>query len=259
MDIRTLTAADIPFGMRLKAQNNWNQLEADWRRQLDLEPDGCFVAEIADQPAGIACCCIFDEVAWINMVLVDRAQRGQGIGTTMMRHVLQFLDERNVPCIRLDATTLGEPVYTKLGFLGDFTLNRYEGVLPSPPGREAGGEGKHSITRITPTDLQDLSTFDEAVTNTNRAKLLKHLVKSAPECAFKYERHGLLEGYRLARPGSSAWQLGPIQGSPAAGRALLLDAALSFAGQRGYLDVPTANAEAIAVAESLGLTVQRSF
>ena len=46
MQIRTMTYADIPLGMKLSAQNGWNQLEADWRRQFDLEPAGGFVAEL---------------------------------------------------------------------------------------------------------------------------------------------------------------------------------------------------------------------
>ena len=63
----------------------------------------------------------------------------------------------------------------------------------------------------------------------------------------------------MARPGANAWQLGPIQGTVEGGRELLIDAAFRFAGQRVNLDVPTANADAIAMAKSLGLTVQRSF
>src|SRR4029079_9332548 len=99
MDIRTMTAADIPFAMRLKAQNNWNQLEADWQRQLDLEPTGCFVAEINGAPVGTACACVFGDVAWINFVLVDQAHRGKGIGTTLMKRVIQYLDDRGVATI----------------------------------------------------------------------------------------------------------------------------------------------------------------
>src|SRR6266849_965159 len=69
--IRVMTVADIPLGMRLKAQNAWNQLEADWRRFLTMEPDGCFVAEWRGTAVGTACTCTFDDVAWVAMVLVD--------------------------------------------------------------------------------------------------------------------------------------------------------------------------------------------
>jgi GNAT superfamily N-acetyltransferase len=259
MNFRTMTTADIAFGMRLKAQNHWNQLEDDWQRQLDLEPDGCFVAEVRGVPVGTACCCVFDSVAWINMVLVDRDQRGQGVGTSMMRHVLQYLDERGIVSIRLDATVLGQPVYAKLGFTGDFTLERYEGILPSAPATGVMGEEGTAIEPLTEADLSALFEFDQFITSTRRAELLRHLFTQHPKHAFKHTTHGQLDGYCLARPGSNAWQIGPIQASPPAGRALLLQAAVHFAGQPVYLDAPTANAEANAVVQALGLTVQRSF
>src|SRR5262249_49747313 len=99
MNIRAMEHADIPFAMRVKAQNNWNQLEADWRRQLELEPTGCFIAEKDDVPVGTACACVFGDVAWINFVLVDQTHRGKGIGAALLKHVVQFLDNRGVATI----------------------------------------------------------------------------------------------------------------------------------------------------------------
>src|SRR5215470_13964397 len=103
-----MTVDDIPLGMRLKEQAGWNQTEADWRRFLDLEPEGCFVAELDSVPAGTTLTCTFGPVAWIAMVLVDAALRGRGIGKALMVHALDFLDRRGVRTVRLDATPLGQ-------------------------------------------------------------------------------------------------------------------------------------------------------
>lgn len=253
MHIRRMTFDDIPFAQTLKAQNNWNQREDDWRRQLELEPDACFVAEREGRPAGTACACVFGDIAWINLVLVDRAQRGQGIGTALLRHVVQHLDDRGVTTQRLDATPLGEPVYAKLGFHGEFNLARYEGVMPTdcPP--------VDGIEPIQPDDLPAVCAMDASVTGTERGKLLRYLVNAAAEWMRKAPTANGLAGYGLCRPGANAWQIGPIQGTPEAGRRLLLDAARHFAGQRVYLDVPIANIAAVHLADSLGLNVQRTF
>ena len=69
--VRGMTVDDVPLGMRLKGQAGWNQIEADWRRFLALEPDGCFVAELDGKPVATTTTCVFDSVAWIAMVLVD--------------------------------------------------------------------------------------------------------------------------------------------------------------------------------------------
>src|SRR5262249_12737980 len=127
--LRILTAHDLPLGMRLKRQAGWNQTEADWQRFLDLEPYGWFVGEMDGTPVATAATCVFGPVAWVAMVLVDAAVRGRGIGTALMRHALAFLESRCVRGVRLDATPLGRPVYEKLGFVAEYSLARFEGVL----------------------------------------------------------------------------------------------------------------------------------
>jgi len=75
--VREFTTNDLAFGMRLKTAAGWNQMEADWKRAFELEPHGCFVAEYEGRPAGTTTTCVFGDVAWIAMVLVDEALRGQ--------------------------------------------------------------------------------------------------------------------------------------------------------------------------------------
>jgi len=112
---------------------------------------------------------------------------------------------------------------------------------------------------MTRADLAAVCRLDETVTKTRREKLLRLLVEACPESARKFAPDGELEGYSLARPGLHAGQLGPIQGSPQAGRLLLLDVARCFAGQQVHLDVPADHAHVVALAQALGLTPQRPF
>ena len=204
MNIRKLTAADIPFGLRLSAQNHWNQLEDDWRRQLDLEPDGCFLAE----NAGTACCCVFDQVAWINLVLVDLPQRGRGVGTALMRHVIDDLDKRGMESIRLDATPLGQPVYEKLGFVGDFTLTRFEGTFSSTTNDVPG------VEPLTRTDLGSVCDLDEAVTQTKREKLLRHVFEATPDAMRNSRRTALSKVTAWPVPARTPGKWGRFKGRP---------------------------------------------
>ena len=71
MAIRPMREADLAAAMHLKTEAGWNQIEADWRRFIALEPDGCFVAELNGEPVATTTTCVFDSVAWIAMVLVD--------------------------------------------------------------------------------------------------------------------------------------------------------------------------------------------
>src|SRR5207248_4486348 len=120
---------------------------------LALEPDGCFVAEADGVGVGTAGACVFGPVAWIAMVLVDAERRNQGIGTALMEHTLAYLDGRGVRSVRLDATPLGQPIYEKLGFVAEYTLARFEGVLPAGPYPEAS-------EAVAPEHLPELIALD---------------------------------------------------------------------------------------------------
>lgn len=251
MYIRRLTAADIPFGLRFCRQNDWNQLPADWQRQIDLEPAGCFLAVEAGMPVGSACSCVFDAVAWISLVLVDGMHRGRGFGTALMRCVLDHLDERGVASIRLDATPLGQPIYEKLGFTAEFTLARFAGTFPTQFDFVPG------VEPVPPDEMPNVLALDREITRTNRESLLRHLYESEPEWMRGYVKEGRLEGFCFCRPGKNAWQFGPIIGSRSAGIRLLLDLARRFAGQLVYMDVPVDHKVAIDLVTAMGLKEQR--
>jgi GNAT superfamily N-acetyltransferase len=248
-----MTAADVPLGMRLKEQAGWNQAEADWRRFLDLEPEGCFVAEWDGVPSATTTTCTFGPVGWVAMVLVDVEKRGRGLAKALLMHALSFLEGHGVRSIRLDATALGRPLYEKLGFGVEYELARYEGTLPLR--EEVGSPGV--VAGLGTADA--LCRLDALVTGTDRGKLLRCLFAEQPD-ALRIVRDGSqVAGFVAARPGSCAVQIGPCMATRAAGPLLFRDAWRSYAGQRVYVDIPTANTAASALAGAEGLTVQRRF
>jgi GNAT superfamily N-acetyltransferase len=247
--IRTMTPADIPLGMRLKAQNGWNQLEADWQRLLAMEPDGCFVAETNGVGVGTACTCVFGSVAWIAMVLVDAERRKQGVGTALMEYALAYLDARGVRSVRLDATPLGRPIYEKLGFEAEYELARFEGALL--PGPSLCAEPASAA------DLPELLALDLRVAGTDRGKLMNRLFAEQPDTFRVVRRERRLCGFVAARPGARAWQIGPCLGDADAGMRLMQDVSSRYSGKTVFLDVPLPNQTALDLAERMGLTVQR--
>lgn len=244
--------ADLSLGMRLKQQAGWNQTEADWLRHLEWEAGACFVAEWDGVPCGTTCTATFGPVAWVAMVLVDVGLRRRGIGLALLEHALAHLDRRGAATIRLDATPLGRPLYEKLGFVAQFELVRWEGLLPpSPP-----------VARVTPVAAQELAQvfdLDRQVSATDRRSLLERLYAEQAASFRAVTQGDELRGFAAARAGTNAIQLGPCMADSQAGPLLLADAFHRHAGQRVYLDVPLANAAAMKIAESQGLKVQRNF
>jgi hypothetical protein len=186
------------------------------------------------------------------MVLVEIDVRGRGIGTRLLRHALDYLDARQVPTVRLDATPAGRPVYEKLGFIAEYELARYEGVA-------SRCATPHIVAETTPWTYSDIVEFDKKMTGTDRQKMLSKLFDEFPQDLRILQRHGTIEGYATTRPGANAIQVGPCVASLDAGPALLCDALNRCAGEKTFVDIPVDNAEAVKIAESSGLRIQRRF
>jgi GNAT superfamily N-acetyltransferase len=245
-----MTGADVHLGLRLSQAAGWNQTEADWRRFLDLQADGCFVAELDGTAVGTTTTCVFGDVAWVAMVLVDAAVRGRGVGRALLDHALRFLDDAGVSTVRLDATPLGQPLYEKLGFTAQYRVARYEGV-------PCGGPSVPDVVPIGDDDLDAVLQLDWAVTGAGRGKLLRRLLEEHGEAGRCVHGRGIVGGFLLARPGARAVQVGPCVASAAAGPVLLGDACNRYGGRRVFADIPVDNAAAAGLAEAEGLTLQR--
>jgi len=251
--LRQLTSADIDLGMRLKDQAGWNQTPADWQRFVAMQPEGCFVAEWNRAPVATTVVCQFDSVAWIAMVLVDDGFRGRGIAKALLQRALQFVEERGIATARLDATSLGQPLYEKLGFVPQYSFDRYAG-------RVSNSESMQSGFRLARSeDHPQLIALDRAATSCDRGKFLLRLFQEQAERTYVLEREQRIVGFSTVRAGSGAWQLGPCIAEPSVGMELLRHAGEKLTGKQVLLDVPVDNAQAVEVARSLGLQPQRRF
>jgi predicted GNAT family acetyltransferase len=232
--------------MGLKEQAGWNQLEADWRRLLDLQPAGCFLAELDGVPVGTVTTCRFGSVAWIAMMLVDEAHRRRGIGKALMTRALEELDSQGVRSVRLDATPRGRPMYESLGFVEEAIFLRFRGLLPP-------ADGPPGLPEVRSDEVLDgVIAVDREVTGTDRGRLLRRLAGEHPGALRVVEA-----GFLMARPGSTARQIGPCIADERAGPMLLADARSRYSGEAVLLDIPADNALASALVGSWGLRAER--
>ena len=253
MNIRLMTGDDLPLGLRLSAQAGWNQTEADWRRFLQLEPDGCFVGQWEEEPVATTAAFVFGSVGWIAMVLVDETFRHRGIASRLVEHALRYLEGRGVRTARLDATPLGRPVYERLGFLPEYALVRMQATSSSP----AGAAG---FVPLPADRVGEVCDLDMHATGTPRRRLIHALCAERPEAATVGFTGANVAGYAMWRPGRRASQIGPaVAVSPTIGAALLDQVLQRCPWGPVFADIPRDNAAAIQWASSRSFTVQREF
>jgi GNAT superfamily N-acetyltransferase len=235
-----MTAADIPAGLRLCRAARWNQLEEDWRLFVE-PPSAAWLIEREGVVIGTSALARYDNLAWVAMMLVDPSERRSGHGARLLQAGLDAA--AGAPCVGLDATPLGEPLYRKFGFVESYSLMRMTwGRFPTcPPAAGQVGNLPH---------LPAILSIDRDVFGADRSRLLTSLLQRAPESAWSIEDRG----YCFGRPGHLYHQLGPVVANDDDTASLLVSHAL--AAHPCTMDVPLAR---LAWAKSLGFTEERPF
>jgi GNAT superfamily N-acetyltransferase len=250
IEIRSLFESDIPAAMQLKEAADWNQTEEDWRRLLALEPNGCFGAVKDGRLVGTTTTTTYgNDLAWIGMVLVDPQQRRQGIATRLMNVAIDYLKDR-VTTVKLDATSLGQPLYETFGFEAESVVERWTG---------ASNVGNAETSKDAA--IQDLLALDRIAFAADRSKLIEKLIDDAcvPPVLLR-AADGTLNGYALARRGTNADYVGPIVATSPQHVETLLDGVLSkLSGRRVYIDFNTECGASTSVLADRGFVKERDL
>ena len=252
--LRTMQADDIAEGTRLCRSAGWNQTEQDWDLLLKLNPQGCCVALKDERVIGTVTTVRYENrFAWIGMVLVDPAERGQGAASLLMNEALRR--NSDLPSLRLDATPAGQSVYRKLGFLDEYTLSRM-GMIVS------GDEWlpDNCARPMTRADFPSIAQLDRAVFGADRTALLQGLFDGAPEYAWVVERGRQIVGYACGRHGFLSEHLGPIVAHDQPIAQQLVTACLAAQrGKRFIIDATHQETDWRSWLESIGFSEQRPF
>jgi GNAT superfamily N-acetyltransferase len=111
--------------------------------------------------------------AWLAHIIVKPEFRKKGIGTTIVRHLCDYLQESGATTLSLIATDLGYPVYKKAGFMvqteyffyekpGDFTLSLSTQLL-----------------KISGDEFEEAFSLDKKITGEERKVLLDDVISTA--------------------------------------------------------------------------------
>ncbi|OBQ74224.1 GNAT family N-acetyltransferase [Mesorhizobium erdmanii] len=226
IELRAFGPDHIEGAVALSRQENWPHRPQDWRMALQLssgavalDDRGQVTGTILVTPYGMDC-------AMINMVIVDRAMRGKGLGRRLMDKAFALAEDRP---LRLVATTDGMPLYEKLGFVPSGTILQHQGQvaeLGAPDGVEAAGID----------DLLEIKALDRDAYGADREALIDALSERGQFAVIR--RNGAIEAYAAIRPFGRGEVVGPvIAGSADEAKALIG----FFAASRGgaFLRVDT--------------------
>lgn len=255
MHLRVMTEQDIPAGVRLNTLSGWNQTAVDWNRFLGRSPLGCFVMEHDGKVVGTATTiCYEDRFAWIGMVIVDPGHRKQGIGTRLLAKTVEYLDDAHIATMKLDATPEGKPLYTELGFVDEYEIERWISKRP------AGAALTRGVTCASLSEIQMEQVFrlDKELFGADRSFLLRSVFEETPKFATAVWENGLPQGYAFGRRGLFADHLGPWMARNRAGAEKILQEFLSRSSRETLIvDRMKSNAMAVELLAAHGFAPAR--
>ncbi len=126
MDLRNLSAADVPAAMELSTRAGWNQTAADWAALMVHSPDGCLGIECDGRLVATTTVVSYEtRLAWIGMVLTHADYQRRGFARMLVSRAVEIAREREVQTIKLDATEQGRSLYQSLGFADEQPVERW--------------------------------------------------------------------------------------------------------------------------------------
>lgn len=209
----------------LSRQAGWPHRLEDWAMVLSLSTG--IVALDNGRVAGTILVTRYGSAgATINMVIVDEAMRGRGIGRRLMDVALA--DCKGREC-RLVATEEGLPLYTKLGFQETGIIRQHQGIINA----RAPVEG---VTWATAADIAECAAMDRAASGLDRAELIATLADRGSIATLR--RKGNIAGFAASRDFGRGEVAGPVVAASAEDAKHLL--AFLFAARPGaFLRVDT--------------------
>ncbi|SDX64871.1 GNAT family N-acetyltransferase [Roseicitreum antarcticum] len=234
LEFTPFTAQHLTGALALSRALNWPHRLEDWALSFSVSQG--VVAMAGGRVVGTALCSMHGPVATLNMIIVDEAMRGRGLGRQLMQRIIALAETREM---RLVATDDGKPLYRKLGFEDCGQIVQLQGV--------ANAATPERPVQAGPVDLELLAQMDTAASGLERVALLTRIAASG----VTLRTDG---GFALLREFGRGHVLGPVVAQDAgAGRALIAAGATQMAGQFLRIDVTAAHGLAPFV-ETLGLS-----
>ncbi|WP_316164512.1 MULTISPECIES: GNAT family N-acetyltransferase [unclassified Bradyrhizobium] len=196
---RAFSGEHLDAATRLSQQVRWPHRREDWQMALALSKgcvavaaDGRVIGTVLMTPYG-------QDAGTINMVIVDEAERGKGLGRCLMQQAMALAGERR---LQLVATEDGLLLYEKLGFHRSGEIVQHQGHLAEAVAQP------DAVRAATPDDIAVITALDIAAFGADRRDLIAHIA-SIGEFAV-LERQGRAAGFAALRHFGRGLVIGPV-------------------------------------------------
>jgi GNAT superfamily N-acetyltransferase len=247
--IRAMRPDEIALAADWAAVEGWNPGHDDAACFATVDPQGFLIGDLDGQPAATISCVNYDEAfAFLGFYIVRPELRGRGLGLRIWNAAVAHAGART---IGLDGVVAQQANYRKSGFQLAYPNIRYGGlVAPGTMARDPAA----GIVALTDVAFADVAADDATVFPAPRAAFLRAWMDAAGHTGRALVRDDSLRAWGVIRPCRTGHKIGPLVASDRAAAeavfAALVDAA---GGGEVFLDAPSVNRDAVALALEHGL------
>lgn len=195
--LEEMTPGHLDGAVELSRQVKWPHRREDWELAQSVS-QGIVALEEERVVATILMTPYGDDAAAINMVIVDAAMRGRGLGRKMMEEALAKAGERTCYLV---ATREGLPLYEKLGFVATGEVVQHQGqasYVDSPDNVFWSGSGEHAC----------LVALDHVAYGHERSALMRLLRERAKFAVIREEN--AVQAFAAIREFGRGLVIGPV-------------------------------------------------
>jgi GNAT superfamily N-acetyltransferase len=246
LSIRPMRPDEISLAVNWAAAEGWNPGFADAACFAAADPEGFLIGELEGASAATVSSVNYSaSFAFLGFYIVREDLRGRGYGLRIWNAAIAHAGPR---VIGLDGVVAQQQSYRKSGFGLAYANVRYGGSVAATDAPQAG------VIALTEVPLATVAAYDATVFPAARPAFLRGWIGAPGHVGRALVRDGGLAGWGVIRPCRKGYKIGPLVADDRASAEAVLSALLaSVGGGEIFLDVPSINRDAVALAQDLGL------
>ena len=244
--IRAMAPDEIAVAADWAAAEGWNPGCGDAACFATVDAEGFFIGELDGAAAATISCVNYDDrFAFLGFYIVRPDLRGRGYGLRIWNAAVEHAGDRT---IGLDGVVAQQGNYQKSGFRLAYPNVRYGG-------RVATGAAPPGIIALADVPFALVEADDATVFPAPRTAFLRTWIDTSGHAGRALVRDGRLVAWGVIRPARTGCKIGPLVADDrAAAEAVFAALAAAAGGGEIFLDVPSVNRDAVALAGDHGLS-----
>src|SRR5882757_6479699 len=244
--IRVMRPNEISTAVDWAATEGWNPGLADAPCFAAADPQGFLIGEHDGAPAATVSCINYGaSFSFLGFYIVRQDLRGRGYGLRLWKAAIAHAGGR---VIGLDGVVAQQQNYAKSGFELAYANIRYGGAIGASHRPQA------DVIDLSEVPLATVEAYDAKVFPAPRTAFLRAWINAPGHVGCARMRDGRLAGFGVIRPCRQGYKIGPLAADDRATAEIVLSALVAKIGDgQIFLDIPSVNRDAIALAEDLGL------